>query len=73
MSHKLKVVLGEAGTLRGYYGMLERIQMELQSGLSALKEASPELIDLSTNVEIELQNMKQVVVNEAVLTGELKW
>lgn len=73
MSPKLRVVEGGAGTLRGYYHMLERIQLELASGLRALQEASPELVDMSSAVEVTLQDMKTAVVSEAMITGELKW
>lgn len=73
MTHQLKVVAGEAGTLRGYYTMLERIQLELQSGLRALPDPAAELFDMSSDAEVLLENMKTIVVTQAMISGELKW
>lgn len=69
----LKVVAGTGGTLQGYYAMLFRIGLELDSGLRLLGAPSDELTECAVDVELAMERLRTAVVSQALMSGELKW
>lgn len=73
LNQPLRIIEGNTGTLREYYGLLDRVETDLIQGQKLCTVYAPDVTDCATDLLEAFTKLKTAVVEAAIMEGEIQW